>query len=300
MSRILTTNGSTFSLANSVMKLIFGLRLTSIHLVVHLQEAFGFFRLKAPRNVIGGFGIVEGFHKLESLLAWDCFEQANGAASFESFQEKVLAKKKALKKDENGTLTPRIGCVSLSPVVFFPKDSWLRQPNDWQPRNLRYKTYDLRDGEGLRIWEESQALAALPSSQGPERDGLTGKQAIIRYGQKAFKAALLDAYGKACAVTRERSPALDAAHIRPYALEHRYPLDNGLLLRADLHRLFDRGFVTVTPNYCFEVSKRLRFDFENEIYFSLHGKKVYVPDSAIKAPASANLKWHNENIYVGD
>lgn len=49
-----------------------------------------FFRLKAPRNVIGGFGIVERFDKLESLLAWDCFEQANGAASLESFQKKIL------------------------------------------------------------------------------------------------------------------------------------------------------------------------------------------------------------------
>ncbi|PSO48774.1 MAG: hypothetical protein BRC33_08750 [Cyanobacteria bacterium SW_9_44_58] len=51
-------------------------------------------------------------------------------------------------------------------------------------------------------------------------------------------------------MTGERTlPALDAAHIKPYAQSGSHTISNGLLLRADLHRLFDRFYITITPNY---------------------------------------------------
>jgi len=66
-------------------------------------------------------------------------------------------------------------------------------------------------------------------------------------------------------VTGERVlPVLEAAHIRPYfrrRLKHR--VDNGLLLRSDLHTLFDRGYITVTKEYRVEVSNRLKSEFQN-------------------------------------
>jgi putative restriction endonuclease len=69
-----------------------------------------------------------------------------------------------------------------------------------------------------------------------------------RLGQGTFRIATIQAYERACAVTGEHSlPALEAAHIRPFAEGGTHDVSNGLLLRADLHRLFDRGYVTVTP-----------------------------------------------------
>lgn len=68
----------------------------------------------------------------------------------------------------------------------------------------------------------------------------------------------LGAYGGACVVTGEHSlPVLEAAHIRPYGAEGTHDVPNGLLLRADIHRLFDAGYVTVTPDHQFVVSRRL-------------------------------------------
>jgi putative restriction endonuclease len=75
-----------------------------------------------------------------------------------------------------------------------------------------------------------------------------GKPLLVwpRIGQGVFRIAVTDAYGRACAVTGEHSlPALEAAHIRPYAAEGLHDVANGLLLRSDLHRLFDKGYVTV-------------------------------------------------------
>ena len=42
-------------------------------------------------------------------------------------------------------------------------------------------------------------------------------------------------------------PVLEAAHIKPFSLVEKYEIANGLLLRSDLHTLFDRADITVTP-----------------------------------------------------
>lgn len=77
-------------------------------------------------------------------------------------------------------------------------------------------------------------------------------------------------------------------------------MDNGLLLRSDLHTLFDRGYVTVTPDLHLEVSHRIRDDFDNgRHYYALHGQGVRVPQAAGDRPAGDLLQWHNEEVYLG-
>jgi predicted restriction endonuclease len=95
-------------------------------------------------------------------------------------------------------------------------------------------------------------------------------------------------------------PVLDAAHIRPFALEGSNKPDNGILLRSDLHPLFDRGYVTVTPDRHFEVSRRVREEFDNgREYYALHGRGIFVPRRIALRPAGENLAWHNENVFKG-
>jgi putative restriction endonuclease len=85
-----------------------------------------------------------------------------------------------------------------------------------------------------------------------------------RLGQGAFRLLVTDAYQRRCAVTGERTlPVLDAAHTRPYAELGPHRLENGILLRKDLHALFDAGRVTVTPSLELRVSRRIREEFEN-------------------------------------
>ena len=93
-------------------------------------------------------------------------------------------------------------------------------------------------------------------------------------------------------------PALDAAHIKPFSLTQENHLRNGLLLRADVHRLFDAGYVTVTPEYHVEVSERVRIDFnDGENYFKLHGNQILVPANPGDRPGGGYLQWHNENQF---
>jgi HNH endonuclease len=63
--------------------------------------------------------------------------------------------------------------------------------------------------------------------------------------------------------------------IQPYAKDGPHDVRNGVLLRADLHRLFDQGYVTITPEYRLEVSPRLKEDYRNgRSYYPLHGASV--------------------------
>jgi len=109
-----------------------------------------------------------------------------------------------------------------------------------------------------------------------------------------------EAYSRACAVTGEHSlPVLEAAHIRSYAAEGPHEIANGLLLRSDLHRLFDKGYVTVSEDLCLEVSVRLREDYSNgKSYYPLHGQHIALPLDTRLAPSAEFLRWHQDNVYL--
>lgn len=129
-----------------------------------------------------------------------------------------------------------------------------------------------------------------------------GEPTLIRprLGQGAFRVAVTDAYQRRCAVTGERTlPALDAAHIRPYAEGGEHAVPNGLLLRRDIHCLFDLGYVTVTPDHVFEVSPRIREEFENGRDYCMHGKSLLIPRRNELRPDTTALGWHNNYQFLG-
>jgi putative restriction endonuclease len=267
-----------------------------------------FFKLKAPRNAIGGFGHVAGFSRLPDWLAWECFGQGNGAPTYDDFERQLDTLRRRNRLRGAGG-SQQIGCIVLVQVVFFEPDEWIPQPADWAARNLRYARYDLTAGEGARIWRECQARAA--AARAPAREELVAQEDHPRYGepllvrprlgQGAFRVAVTDAYERACAVTGEHSlPVLDAAHIMPFARGGPHEVSNGLLLRSDLHRLFDLGYVTVTPELRLEVSGRLRGEFENgRTYYPMHGSRVRVPADRRLQPDPSLLRWHNETAFRG-
>ena len=95
-------------------------------------------------------------------------------------------------------------------------------------------------------------------------------------------------------------PALDAAHIRPYEQGGLHTKSNGILLRKDIHSIFDLGYVTVDPDYRFVVSDQMKERFDNgEEYRRLHGKTLRCPNNRSDWPDQQLLRWHNENIFLG-
>src|SRR5271170_1482922 len=169
-----------------------------------------------------------------------------------------------------------------------------------------------RRPDGLMLWEaahphfEPGAPYRVSSPQAGASDvphERWGEPSLFRprLGQGAFRIVVTDTYGRRCAVTGERTlPALDAAHIRPYADGGDHEARNGLLLRRDIHSLFDAGYVTVTPEYRFEVSRRIKEEFENgRHYYELHGNPIFAPSESDRRPDPEALTWHNEHCFRG-
>ena len=64
--------------------------------------------------------------------------------------------------------------------------------------------------------------------------------------------------------------------------------------------LFDAGYVTITPKPNFEVSRRIKEEFENgRQYYELHGRRIAAPDDPRSVPDRAALTWHNQKVYLG-
>jgi putative restriction endonuclease len=266
------------------------------------------FKLKAPHNAISGFGFFASYSALPTWLAWETFGKANGCASRAAMEQRITGIR-ARMRFRGKAPADHIGCILLVQPVFFARDEWVPQPATWPARNLTPMRWDLTEGEGARVW-----LACLERmgrrAQGVSESTITagdsprfGAPQLIRprLGQGTFRIAVTDAYGRACAVTSEHSlPALDAAHIRPYADAGVHETRNGLLLRADFHRLFDQGYVTVTPELRMEVSPRLREEYENgRSYYPFHGAIVRVPECVGDRPDPELLRWHSEEVFRG-
>jgi putative restriction endonuclease len=268
-----------------------------------------FFKLKAPHRAIAGFGFFAKWSSLPDWLAWECFGEGNGCESLEALEARLATIRARIGYVASGPVAS-IGCILLVQPVFFPRDAWIPQPNDWRDRTVSSSAYDLTSGEGKRIWDQcleharasNAGLAALPQVAGPTPPKYGQPQMVLpRLGQGTFRVSVTDAYGRACAITSEHSlPALEAAHIRSYAHDGPHEVANGILLRADLHRLFDKGYVTVTPDHRLEVSKRLKADYSNgRSYYPLDGQVLRLPTASDDHPAPEFLAWHNENVYLG-
>ncbi len=118
------------------------------------------------------------------------------------------------------------------------------------------------------------------------------REVTERQGQSAFRDQLLSAYGR-CAVTGTNvHSVLQAAHIEPYNGPATSTVANGLLLRADIHNLFDTGHLWVTASLRVALHPELRAGE----YGSLHGRKLRLPKNPAQHPAAHHLAWHRTQI----
>lgn len=268
-----------------------------------------FFKLKRPHYAVAGFGVFARHTRLPAWLAWESFGEGNGAPTFEVMRRRI-EHYRGIAGDPSGSY--EIGCLLVVQPVFFEMGRWVAQPRDWGRQIVSGKTYDLSHGEGRALWDACRERlrddAVLPvmagSSVGGDASPRYGPEQIIRprLGQGSFRISVMDAYGRACAVTTEHSlPVLEAAHIRPYAQGGTHEIRNGILLRSDIHRLFDKGFVTVSADDLrFEVSAKLKERWENgRIYYGMRGAPIHRPHAPNEQPDRALLQWHNEHVFQG-
>jgi putative restriction endonuclease len=270
---------------------------------LHEGELF-LFKLHAPYNVIVGGGIFALANNMPLPLAWEAFGEANGARNLEEMRARILR----YRRIQDSKASVDIGCRILTQPFFLPESQWFAPPASWSPNIVSFRGYSTDEQEGLALWDKITELRdPITISTAPDelQEPLAryGEPTLIRprLGQGAFRLLVTDLYGRRCAITRERTlPALEAAHIRPYAEGGEHAGANGILFRRDIHSLFDAGYVTVTKDYRFEVSKRIKEEFENgRDYYALNGKSVAVPERTDFRPDVVALDWHNHKRFLG-
>jgi hypothetical protein len=117
-----------------------------------------------------------------------------------------------------------------------------------------------------------------------------------RLGQSDFRQALLSAYGNRCAMTDyDAVEALEAAHIDPYAGQTTNGTPNGLLLRGDIHTLFDLNRIAIHPD---TLVVAVDSGLLETCYGSLHGKSIRFPADAADRPGRVALerRWRQFDV----
>jgi HNH endonuclease len=269
-----------------------------------------------PGYALVGGGFFDEYAELRVSEAWMIWGAANGVSD----ESELAARAKGYRASTNVSVDPdpTIGCVILRNTFFAAQGEELPEPPHWARNSVTYTGYDLSQ-PNLRPDTEyvQDAFAALqhraridlawePDLRGVSLDWVGpryGPPALVRprMGQGHFKRAVAAAYGHRCAVTASATfPSLEAAHIRPFADGGEHAVSNGLLLRTDVHRLFDRGYLGIDSNLRLRVSPQLRDHGWNGVEFyerEAQGFLIPEPDITDLRPNRDALAWHFETKF---
>jgi hypothetical protein len=206
---------------------------------------------------------------------------------------------------ERTTERPRYRCSPCTTTFNRPKTETIRVTayrahygGTWQPlegcldkTRLNELSLSKSDQQSIKAMDRARTLAAitalgvrLPCQEDPATaprqhplqlpGGRRRTTTAARRGQDAFRRALVRRYGMICAVTGP-APAevLEAAHLRPFADTERHRVEEGLLLRADIHRLFDNGLLAISPTLQVSIAPSLR---GYTAYNTLQGSRLHL------------------------
>lgn len=267
------------------------------------------FKLHSPLNYIAGGGYFVTYTNLPISLAWETFGEKNGVSNYAEFRNTILDYRESHGRIRG--IDPEIGCSVLAQPFFFDREDWIPIPEDWKLNIVRGKTYNTQENLGTKLFNDVQLrlkdrrgmMAEYNAS--PKTGEAPGNRYGVEYltrariGQSSFRVLVTDAYNRRCAMTGEKTlPVLEAAHIQAYSESGPHAISNGLLLRADLHRLFDRHYITITPELKIEVSKRIHEEYENgKDYYKLHGNNLAIlPKHPNDLPSRQYIEWHNQRF----
>lgn len=266
-----------------------------------------FFRLKRPDYAIAGYGFFADFSKLSLRDAWELFGWKNGDPASDRFFARI-AVYRGVRPTELDLDRDDIGCNILREARFLPENRWISWTAEqgWRPNIVQGRT----EADPTRVkvlhtllQEPRRSLAEFADRFEPVTQDnrlLVAREAVLREGQGAFRLRMLRAYDRQCAITGEHTePVLDAAHIQPYLGPASNHVQNGLVLTKEFHALFDRGYVSITPDYKVRVSPRLHEDWKNgRRYLPYDGERlVRLPNDEAQQPSRGALEWHYENVF---
>jgi len=258
------------------------------------------FKPHTPHHSIVGGGFFLHTSELPCSLAWEIFGRNNGSTSLHEMRRRI-ERFRHLPEDERQDY--QIGCTLLQRPFFFDEVDWIPLPSDFSKNVATGKLYDTTTPAGNSLWNavRSRLRAQQPGLEAETQNEMFGETNLVghRLGPGGFRLLITDIYERRCAITRESVlPVLESVHIRPVTDGGLHRVDNGLLLRSDLRRLFQRGYLGVTHDYRVLVSPRLEIDFEQtDMYGVLAGQSLFLPSQPSHRPRREFLQWHLAKVF---
>jgi len=251
----------------------------------------------APERMIAGGGFLVRGTSLPLSVLWSFFGSKAGGS-----HRGQLARRIERARSETPRGDPEVGCMVLQSFFLFDPQDRVAPPDDFHPNVSRGKFYDVEAGTGQRLWRAvcERLEADLPLHDRASQGVLFGDPWLLprRVGTGGFKALVLDAYERRCAVTGlELVPALDVATIRPFEAGGLPRADNGVLLRADLARLFERGYLAIGDDEVLVLSRDLIAGGGELRVFA--GGATRLPRRRELRPRPELLAWHREHVFLG-
>lgn len=247
-----------------------------------------YFLLKSPIREIGGFGEFVQYENLSTDEAWNKFGRRNGCQDKAEFQNRIshYIDKNSIKFKGAPVQAKdyKLGCIILKNCEFWDEE-YFKKPSDFKiefPKQVvKFKYFNNPDT--LQKKEELSPPDFIPIVSLREENKRLVNQ---RAGQGDFKGKILKAYDNRCCITSETCPELlEAAHIQKYINENSNHIQNGLLLRVDLHRLFDSGLLNIDDSYSVQISPELK----STAYTILQDKKIILPRARYNHPSKEAL-----------
>ena len=198
-----------------------------------------------------------------------------------------------------GRLDPELkkqGIVGLGNGSKLDEVVWDEFNGNWE--KLAYESEILIAKFQNKNIEENIEIDIFEFPVGIEREVLI-KQ---RVNQSFFRSTILSSYNLKCCITGlSISEFLVASHIKPWKSDEGNRLNphNGLCLNSIHDKAFDKGFITVTPDYKIKVSKyfdEVKNDNSiSDFFLKYHDQSIILPDRFL--PSNDFLDWHYQNIF---
>jgi putative restriction endonuclease len=255
-----------------------------------------YFMLKSPIRKIGGYGQFVEYKNMSVNDAWNKYGFKNGCTSKQELIDRLDKYKASNSSDERSVTDSEIGCIVLTNAVYFDDDKFLDLDNyeiDFSRFIVKIKYYNENDPLEIVTQSSVREFELLPTTL----EKLKKSRLVTeRKGQGNFRAIITTAYSNKCCISNETTPELlEAAHIQPYFDENSNHVKNGLLLRVDLHKLYDNGLLYIDETFKIHISPEVK----SEYYQKLNGAAIRLPDNnnlhpSIEALKSKKFEFRNE------
>lgn len=256
-----------------------------------------YFLLKSPIREIAGFGEFIEYKNLTANEAWIEFGQRNGCIDKDELLKRVQSYIDKNSKEFGKTLIQpedyKIGCIVLKNSQFWEPENY-KKPKDYgiefPTQVVKFKYFPVEDPFFSAEQQSPSDFKLLDSLRESNK-----REINQRFGQSTFKGMLLKAYNNKCCISGESCPELlEAAHIQKYINKDSNHIQNGILLRVDLHRLFDSGLLWLTEDYRVQLSSEV-LSLEYRIF---NNKEVRLPILPSQHPSKLALKERARNCRL--